>query len=122
MSVTGCRVHSIEANRKRIQVATRMYLVGKAPSKDITVAVVLMDILADRVNVILDEHRAAAEEALRLARQARLVEAATQAEAIRHVAKQYTATVASGIQIKDLMLAGVIPEVAGDEPAGEAQA
>jgi hypothetical protein len=51
---------------------------------------------------------------------ARLIEASTQAEAIRHVARKYRAEVASGIQIRDLMRAGVIPEVAGDEPAGEA--
>jgi hypothetical protein len=46
---------------------------------------------------------------------ARLVEATSQAAAIRHVAARYKAEVASGMQIRDLMRAGVIPEVAGEE-------
>lgn len=53
----------------------------------------------------------------------RLVEASTQAEAIRHIAKKYKATVATSRQVYDLRNAGVMveepdAEVAGDEPAG----
>lgn len=46
---------------------------------------------------------------------ARLVEASTQAEAIRHVARKYRAEVATTRQVADLCVAGVKVEVAGDE-------
>lgn len=74
--------------------------------------------MAKRIYLIYPVAGSAAEPA-------RLVEASTQAEAIRHVARKYKATVATSRQVYDLRNAGVMveeigDEVAGDEPAGEA--
>lgn len=101
-------------------MGTRLYIVGESALES-PVITALRNILADTANTVIDGHRIVAAEALAAHARARLVEATTQAEAIRHVARKYKAEVASGIQIRDLMRAGVIPEVAGDEPAGEAK-
>lgn len=93
-------------------MATRIYLVGTLPPVIVKSSAAAAELVFG--NALSLELQQADEQSVTT--QARLVRAATQAQAIRHVVRSiYTAVVASQDQIVDLMTTGVKVEDAGEE-------